>query len=68
MEEVNRLWSAYEKYKETAEQHEFFKLLMIDSKVIPLYNDLKENYTEEHKNIFVRGMREILKSLGIKED
>ena len=67
MEEVNKLWAAYEKYKETAEQHEFFRLLMIDSKVIPLYNDLKANYTEEHKDIFVRGMKKILESLGIKD-
>lgn len=68
MDEVNRLWDAYSRYKETAEQFEFVRLLILDSQLIPRYNDLKENYTEEHAEIFKRVMRNVLTSLGVKLD
>ena len=63
MEEVNRYWNAFAKYKETAGQHEFLQLFMLDTKLIPMYNDLKQNYTEEHAAIFIRVMKKVLKSL-----
>lgn len=65
MEEVNKYWDAYNSFKETAEQHDFIRLLMLDSQLIPAYNDLKENYCEEHAEIFIRGMKKVLASLGI---
>lgn len=68
MEEIKRMWDAYEKYKETAEQHEFVRLFMMDARLVPAYNDLQKNYTEEHAEIFKRVMRKVLDSLGIKED
>ena len=67
MEEIKRMWDAYEKYKETAEQHEFVRLFMMDARLVPAYNDLQKNYTEEHAEIFKRVMRKVLDSLGIKE-
>lgn len=67
MEEIKRMWDAYEKYKETAEQHEFIRLFMMDARLVPAYNDLQKNYTEEHAEIFKRVMRKVLDSLGIKE-
>lgn len=66
MEEVNRYWDAFTKYKETAEQHEFLRLFMLDAKLVPAYNDLQKNYTEEHAEIFIRVMKKVLDSLGIK--
>ena len=68
MDEINRLWGAYDKYKETAEQHEFVHLLILDSLLIPKYKDLKDNYTEEHAEIFKRAMRMVLASLGALPD
>ena len=68
MDEINRLWGIYDKYKETAEQYEFIHLLMLDSLLIPRYKDLKENYTEEHAEIFKRVMRNVLASLGALPD
>lgn len=67
MEEIKRMWDAYEKYKETAEQHEFIRLFMMDARLVPAYNDLQKNYTEEHAEIFKRVMQKVLDSLGIKE-
>ena len=63
MEEVNRYWYAFEEYKEIAQQHEFMQLFIWDTKLIPMYNDLQQNYTEEHAAIFIRVMKKVLKSL-----
>lgn len=65
MQAVEKLWKAFENYKEHAEQHEFIRLAMYDSKLIPAYNDLHENYNDEHADIFIRGMKKVLVSFGI---
>lgn len=65
-EKVEYLWKKFDEYKETAEQHEFVKLFALDMKIMPFYNDLNENYTEEHAEIFIRVMIKVLDSLGIK--
>ena len=64
-EEINRMWEAYKRYKETAEQHEFVRLFMLDSRLVPAYNDLQNNYTEEHAEIFKKVMERVLSSLGV---
>jgi hypothetical protein len=66
MEEVNLYWQLYNAYKATAEQHEFMQLFMYDLKLIPAYQDLQKNYTEEHAEIFKRGMKIVFDKLGIK--
>ena len=66
-QKVEYLWERFDEYKETAEQHEFVKLFALDMKVTPYYNDLKENYTEEHAEIFIRVMIKVLNSLGIND-
>lgn len=68
MEEARRLWQLFDKYKETAEQHEFIRLLMLDSKLVPAWNDLQANFDEHHAEIFVRIMKRVLDSLGVKYD
>ena len=65
-ERVEYLWKKFDKYKETAEQHEFVQLFILDAKLVPAYNDLQENYTEEHAEIFIRVMTKVLGSLGVK--
>lgn len=64
---VKELWSKFEKYKEHAEQCEFVELIMLDSQLEPAYNDLINNYSEEHADIFIRVMEnKIFPMLGIK--
>lgn len=64
-EKVEFLWNKFEEYKRTAEQHEFVKLFMCDSKLFPLYHDLQVNYTEEHAEIFIRIMTKVLSEFGV---
>ena len=66
MDIVEDLWKKYSDYKDIAEQHEFFKLFILDNKLIPFYNDLHENYDDNHADMFIRGLTKVLVSLGIK--
>lgn len=66
MDEVNRYWEALNRYKETAEQHEFVQLFMIDKILVPAYNDLCAHYDEDHAAIFIRGMKKVFDKLGIE--
>lgn len=64
---VEELWNKYEQFKETAEQYQFPLLVLYDSKLMPAYRDLQENWNEEHADIFIRGMQNIVfKNLGIE--
>lgn len=66
LEYCNQLMEKYEAYKETAEQHEFPKLLMIDRLVVPAHKDLNANWDKGHGEIFVRGiLNSIFPKLGI---
>lgn len=64
-EKVEALWNKFEQYKETAEQHEFLFLLMLDTRLALAYNDLKNNWNEEHADIFIRSMENVIKTFGI---
>jgi hypothetical protein len=65
-ERVEYLYNKYKQYKETAEQHEFPKLVVLDSLLIPAYNDLQKNWNEEHADSFIRGMENsVCPKLGI---
>lgn len=66
MEQVEYLWDKYNDYKETAEQHEFVKLLFFDVNLNPGYKDLHENYCDEHADIFIRCLTNVLNNLGVK--
>lgn len=65
MKYVEYLMSKYEGYKERAQQYEFVKLFYADMVIKPYYNDLKENYTEEHADIFIKHMSGWLRTMGI---
>lgn len=67
-EKVEELWTKYNEYKETAEQHMFVQLLMFDRMLIPVYNDLQENWNDEHAKIFINGMGIVFKKLGISNN
>lgn len=64
-EKVEFLWHKFEAYTRIAEQHEFVRLFMCDSKLSPLYHDLQVNYTEEHAEIFIRVMNKVLTGFGV---
>ena len=64
IEDVNKAWSNYEAYKETAEQHEFLLIFMTDLKLVPLYKDLKENWNDHNAEIFMKCLGEVGKQFG----
>lgn len=69
MRDFEKVWAAYEKYKETAEQADFFKLFMMDTRVKPYYNNLVQEYTPEHEKIFCDIMRDkVFPIFGIREE
>lgn len=65
LEEVEKYWDAFSKYKETAEQHEFAELLFWDFKLVPLYNDLKKNWDEKHADVFLTTLDVVFDHFGI---
>lgn len=65
--QVEEVWKKYNDFKETAEQHDFVKLVMFDSKLIPAYNDLQKNWNGDHAQKFINGMKNIVfKQFGIE--
>ena len=65
-EEVQELYDKYNQFKETAEQHIFPMLYVLDAKLVPAYNDLQVNWSDDHTDIFIRCMRMVFDKLGIK--
>ena len=65
--QVEEVWKKYNDFKETAEQHDFVKLIMFDSKLIPAYNDLQKNWNEDNAQKFINGMKNVVfKQFGIE--
>ncbi len=66
-EKVEEVWKKYNDFKENAEQHMFVQLVMYDRMLIPAYNDLQKNWSDEHAEKFINGMTKVIfKKLGIK--
>ena len=66
-EKVEEVWKKYNDFKENAEQHMFVQLVMYDRMLIPAYNDLQKNWSDEHAEKFINGMTKVVfKKLGIK--
>ena len=69
MREFERLIEVYNDFKKTAEQKDFLKIIMMDAQIAPYYVNLKEEYTEEHEQIFCDIMRnKIFPIFKIKEN
>ena len=65
--QVEEVCKKYNDFKETAEQHDFVKLIMFDSKLIPAYNDLQKNWNDDHAQKFINGMKNVVfKQFGIE--
>ena len=66
-EKVEEVWKKYNDFKENAEQHMFVQLVMYDRMLIPAYNDLQNNWSDDHAEKFINGMTKVVfKKLGIK--
>ena len=63
-----KYWDVFSKYKETAEQHEFPTLLLLDLYLTPRYKLLINNFDEEKGVKFIKGMEIVFKELGIDYD
>jgi hypothetical protein len=63
-EDVEELWEKFNAIKEVAQQHDFVSLLMIDSRYIPLYNDLTEHWDDYHAQMFVYGLTKAIENAG----
>lgn len=68
MRRAQRLYDAFQRYKETAQQYEFFCIARLDSVINPAYADLQANYTDEHADIFINGLSKLCKSWHISVD
>lgn len=67
LEYCNELMGKYEAYKETAEQHMFPFIFMMDLKLEPAHKDLNKNWSQEHGEAFVRAMlNSVFPKLGIE--
>lgn len=64
-EQVKDLYNRFKKYTETAEQHEFATLLIMDLKISAAYKDLMKNWDEKHADAFIRGVGNIVNRLGV---
>lgn len=65
-EDVESLWKKFDEIKGTAEQYDFPLIFAIDIKYTPLYNDLTNNWNDDHAKLFVYGLSRSLKPFGIE--
>lgn len=65
-EQIETLYNKFRQYTETAEQHEFPYLLQYDMIISHGYEDLQNNWNEDHADSFIRGVSKSLKHLGIE--
>lgn len=64
MEEVERLYQEYQAAKNRAEQYMFVFILLFDKTIENEYKDLKENFTEEHRELFVKNVKFMLRKIS----
>ena len=65
-EEVKNLYNKFEHYAENAEQHEFVTLFVMYKKITAAYNDLTNNWDEDHADIFIRTVNKVLYHFGVR--
>lgn len=63
---VEEAWGNFLKFTETAEQHDFPGLALVQFKFGPLYNDLHKDWDEHHALIFLKWMQVMGKHFGFK--
>lgn len=64
MKEIENLYKEYEQAKERAEQYMFVLIALFDKTIQDEYNDLKRNFNEEHKKLFVKNVKFMLSKIS----
>lgn len=65
-EQIAIMWEKYNNFKQIAEQHQFPTIFMYDMILEPRYKDLQENWSDEHAEIFIRGLNIVFNKLNIE--
>lgn len=65
-EQIAIMWEKYNNFKQIAEQHQFPTIFMYDIILEPTYKDLQENWSDEHAEIFIKGLNIVFNKLGIE--
>ena len=65
-EQIAIMWEKYNNFKQTAEQYQFPTIFMYDMILEPIYNELQENWSDEHAEIFVKILYIVFNNLGIE--
>lgn len=63
MENYEEKYKEFQTAKERAEQHSLPLIAMFDNIVKKQYNDLKNNYTKEHEELFCKNIAFLLKNM-----
>ena len=64
IEKIEQIWADFKQKADRAEQYQFPRIMYWQLKLEPLYKDLKENWNEDHANIFMRLLRFAYKDIG----
>jgi len=62
--DYEKKYKEYQESKERAEQHMFPFILTFDGMIDNQYNDLKNNYTKEHEELFIKNVDFVLKKIS----
>jgi disulfide oxidoreductase YuzD len=62
--DYEKKYKEFQEAKERVEQHMFPIILMFDDIIDGQYNDLKNNYTEEHEKLFIKNVDFVLKKIS----
>ena len=62
--DYERKYKEFQDAKERAEQHTFPFICMVDGMINNQYNDLKNNYTKEHEELFIKNVNFVLKKIS----
>lgn len=64
MEEVEKAYKEYEQAKDRAEQSCIIMIIAFDSIIQEQYNELKENFDEELKKLFLKNVKYMLSQIS----
>lgn len=62
--DYEKKYKEFQDAKERAEQYTFPFICMVDGMINNQYNDLKNNYTKEHEELFIKNVNFVLKKIS----
>ena len=66
IEEIKTCMQKWEKYKETAEQHAFVDIYVLDRWITIMYEDICQRWDDEHAKILMKYFDAAFKKFGIE--